>query len=212
MTTRVVPAVDGSLYVDCFAPLTEAQLDRLCAATYGGESIAGFGRYIENLTQAEIDNVLNRGKALFTIGVAHADSMATPNAGLGSRDGLHAVSLLRALGVPPGVTHGLDVEGTVKASGDDVVAYVNAATAVIRTQTGAAFYEGWGIALGAADLYHRLATSLYWASSPHSLAPAVRGFACIQVVENITLAGVAVDVDRMNVDLLGGRFQVLTAA
>lgn len=219
MNYNVVEVPDGTLLIDCLSPLDAVSLARLSAANYGGRGIDGCFRYVENMTIEERDRILSArtpsGKSwgLMTVGMAHGDSMRTPNAGLGSRDGLRAVALLRQLGILPGVTHGLDAERIdVPLQADDVVAYENAAVAVIRTVTEAAFYEGWDIPLSAAALYARLASRLYWASSPKSLPPERRGFACVQLVENITLAGVRVDVDECNADLLGSRCHWMQAA
>jgi hypothetical protein len=205
MNTQVQAVPEGSLLVDCYAPFTPASLQRLKGAVYQGRPVVGVGRYVENLSAEERGAILGAGLGLFTIGVAHKDSMTAPNAGLGSRDGINAVQRLRSLGITPGVTHALDVERIVAPlRAEDVVAYTNAAYAVLRVQTECMFYEGWGIPLSAQDLFHRLAPALYWASSPRSLPPAVRGFAMVQLVEDIELAGVRVDVDEARADALGG--------
>ena len=203
MNVVVQPVPDSALLVDCYSPLTPAALQRLSAAVYQGRPILGCVRYHDNLSKAEVENILGVGWGLFTVGVARNDSMQAPDAGKGARDGLHAVSDLRSFGILPGVTCAVDVEGTTSASGDAVVAYVNAWDAVVSRETETIIYEGFGIHLSASDLYHRLAPRLYWASSPNSLPPAVRGFTCVQLVENITLAGVQVDIDRCQTDHLG---------
>lgn len=213
MNLVVAPIPDGTILVDCYAPLGPAQLMRLAGAVWGGRPIKGVGRYVENLTVEERDAILGAELGLFTIGVAHADSMRDPSSGLGSRDGLNAVKLLRGLSIPPGVTHGLDVERIdVPLTPEAVVAYTNAADAVIHTQTECMFYEGWGIPLDSTDLFRRLTPRLYWASSPQSLPPAQRGFAMVQRVENIEIAGVKVDVDEARTDALGSCAHWLIAA
>lgn len=215
MNLQVQPIPAGSLLVDCYSPFTAASIQRIASAVWNGRRVVGVARYADNMTLEERDLVLGAGLGLFTVGVARGDSMRTPSAGLGSRDGLAAVTRLRALGIPSGVTHALDVERIdVPIHAADIVAYTNAADAVISTQTECMFYEGWGVAdeLGAEGLYRRLTPRLYWASSPHSVPPAVRGFAMLQLVEDIELAGVRVDVDEARVDDLGGQAHWLIAA
>jgi hypothetical protein len=204
MTIAVRAVPEGACLIDCYAPLSLAALLRLKNTVWNGRPIVGCFRYHDNLTLLEKTNILSVGWGLMTVGVARGDSMETPSAGLGSRDGLRAVANLRALEIPSGVTDSLDVEGTTKAGADDVVSYTNAWDGVVRVQTETCFYEGWGIPLSADALFQRMAPHLYWASSPSSLPPARRGFACVQLVENITLAGVQVDVDECKADLLGG--------
>jgi hypothetical protein len=201
---------DGSQLFDCYAPLTPASLLRLTAAVYQGRGFRGCGRYLETLSRDEIALIKSHNLGLFTVGVAHSDSMHAPSADLGKRDGERHAGLLLALGVERGVTHVLDVEGTTSASTNDVITYINAwATAMRGSDPSASLclYEGWGIPLSSDQLYGALIPSLYWASSPHSLAPAKRGFAICQVIENITIAGIQVDVDVANADHLGGRIR-----
>ena len=102
---RVIPVSDGVLGFDCYEPLSLAALDILTRASYDGESFHFVVRYVENLTVPEIQNILDRQLGLMTVGVAPDDSMHAPSAIYGSRDGLRAVTKLRALEILPGVTH-----------------------------------------------------------------------------------------------------------
>lgn len=212
MQTQVASVPDRALLVDCYAPLTEPAIQRLAAATWQGRTPVGCVRYHDNLTAPEIGWILAAGWGLMTVGVARQDAMRSPSAGLGARDGLTAVRNLKALGIPQGVTNWLDVEGTVGCTADAVAAYVNGADSVIRIWTESGMYDGWADPLSAAALYQRLTVKRYWASSPSTLAPAVRGFGMVQLVENIVLAGVQVDVDEHRVDLVGDSCHWLIAA
>lgn len=208
---QVAAVPDRALLIDCLAPLTEPEIARLSAATWQGRTPVGCVRYHDNLTEPEVALILAAGWGLMTVGIARRDAMENPSAGLGARDGLTAVRNLKALSIPKGVTNWLDVEGTVGASGDQVVAYVNAADAVIGLWTESGMYDGWAEPLSAADLYRRLTVKRYWASSPKTPAPAIRGFGLVQLVEDILLAGVRVDVDEHRVDLLGDSCHWLVA-
>jgi hypothetical protein len=207
----VLPVPDGALGFDTFEPLSLAALDVLARASYGGEIFHFVVRYVENLTVPEIENILERQLGLMTVGVAPNDSMHAPSAVYGSRDGLRAVTKLRALGILKGVTHSLDVEGEVGATKEDVILYVNAAFDVLATQTESCMYDGWADPLSAAELYHDLKMTRYWAASPKTLAPAVRGFGLVQEVENVKIGGYAIDVNRHHIDGLGESFHMLVA-
>jgi hypothetical protein len=207
----VLPVPDGALGFDTFEPLSLAALDVLARASYGGEIFHFVVRYVENLTVPEIENILDRQLGLMTVGVAPNDSMHAPSAIYGSRDGLRAVTKLRALGIPKGVTHSLDVEGEVGATKEDVILYVNAAFDVVATQTEMSMYDGWSDPLSAAELYADLKVTRYWAASPKTLAPAVRGFGLVQEVENVKIGGYAIDVNRHHIDGFGESFHMLVA-
>lgn len=208
---RVIPCPDDALGFDCYEPLSLAALDILARASYDGESFHFVVRYVENLTVPEIQNILDRQLGLMTVGVAPDDSMHAPSAIYGSRDGLRAVTKLRALGVLPGVTHSLDVEGEVGASKEQVVLYCNAAFDVLSTYPEPSMYDGWEDPLSAAELYQDLKMRRYWASSPLTLAPAVRGFGLVQEKENVKVGGWEVDINRHHIDGCGESFHMLVA-
>jgi hypothetical protein len=207
---KVVPVYDNMLGFDCYEPLTLTAIDALAEAGYEGESFGFVVRYTDNLTIVERDNILTRF-GLMTVGVAPNDSMHAPSAIYGSRDGLRAVTKLRALGILPGVTHSLDVEGEVGASKEQVILYCNAAFDVLTTHPEPALYDGWANPLSAAELYQDLKTRRYWASSPLTLAPAVRGFGLVQEKENVKVGGWEVDINRHHIDGCGESFHMLVA-
>jgi len=153
---KVVPIPDGVLGFDCYEPLSLAALDVLARASYGGEAFHFIGRYAETLTIPERDNILDREFGLITIGVAPNDSMASPSAALGTRDGLRAVAKLLALGILPGVTHSGDTEGTPTATKAQIIAYENALYEELVKHPEPGFYDGWGDPLSAAELYKDL--------------------------------------------------------
>src|SRR5208337_669466 len=208
---RVIPVPDSVIGFDCYEPLSQAALDVLARASYGGETFHFVVRYVENLTVPAIENILDRQLGLMTVGVAPTDSMHAPSAIYGSRDGLRAVTKLRALGVLKGVTHSLDVEGEVGASKEQVILYVNSAFDVVATQTEMSCYDGWADPLSAAELYQDLKATRYWASSPKATAPAVRGFGLVQEAENVKIGGYEIDVNRHHIDGLGESFHMLVA-
>lgn len=208
---QVVAIPDGALLVDAYAPLTQQQVTTLSASVYGGRTIKGMVRYHENLTEQEVGWALAAGWGVMTVGVARADAMRSPSSELGARDGLTALQNIRRLGLPVGFTNWLDVEGSVTASAQQVASYVNTWAGVMRGHTEAGMYEGWGINMTAAQLYHLLAVRRYWASSPKSLPPGERGFGLVQLVENFELAGVKVDVDEHRLDQFGESCKWLVA-
>ena len=208
---RVVPCPDEVLGLDTYEPLSLAALDVLARASYGGEAFHFIIRCLETLTVPERDNILEREFGLMTYGAAMNDSMHAPSAIYGARDGLRAVTKLRALGILKGVTHSLDVEGEVGASKEDVILYSNAAFDVLSTWPEPGQYDGWGDPLSAAELYEDLKVRRYWASSPKTTPPAVRGFGLIQEVENVSIGGYKIDINRHHIDGLGESFHMLVA-
>lgn len=208
---KVISVPDGVLGFDCYEPLTLSALDVLARATYGGETFHFIVRYTETLTIPERDNILDREFGLMTVGVAPDDSMHAPSADFGTRDGLRAVAKLLALGILPGVTHSGDTEGTPTATKEQIIAYENALYDELVKHPEPSMYDGWGDPLNAAELYKDLKFTRYWAASPKTTAPAVRGFGLIQEVENVKVGGYAIDVNRHRIDALGGSFHMLVA-
>jgi|GEM_PF-1917932 len=208
---KVVPVPDDVLGFDCYEPLSLAALDVLARASYGGEIFHFVVRAIETLTIPERDNILDRQIGLMTYGAAMNDSMHSPSADLGTRDGLRAVAKLQALGIPPMVTHSGDTEGTPTATKVQIISYENALYDELVKHPEPGFYDGWGDPLSAAELYQDLKFARYWASSPRTTAPAVRGWGLVQEAENVKIGGYAIDVNRHHIDLLGGSFHMLVA-
>jgi|HubBroStandDraft_2_1064218.scaffolds.fasta_scaffold04066_11 hypothetical protein len=207
---KVVPVSDNMLGFDCYEPLTLTAIDALAEAGYEGESFGFVVRYTDNLTIVERDNILTRF-GLMTVGVAPNDSMASPSAAFGTRDGLRAVTKLLALGIPTGVTHSGDTEGTPNATKVQIIAYENALYDELVKHSEPGFYNGWGDPLSGAELYQDLKFTRYWAASPKTTVPAVRGFGLIQEKENVEVVGYKIDINRHHIDLLGGSFHMLVA-
>lgn len=216
MTLSVVPIPDCAFGFDCFEPLTAQSLDAILFAGWNGHEFEFVVQYLENLTQDRARMILsrrtkvtNRPLGLWTVSIARNDSMRDPCSEFGERDGTTAMAYLTKLGLPPGHSHGIDVEGTTKATRQGVAGYVNAYDRTIRGHVKAAMYDGWGEPLDASQLYTDLTVRSYWAASPYTAAPIIRGFGMVQERENVKVGGVPIDIDRAHTDGLGDSFMMV---
>ena len=177
-----------ALGVDTITILDAVRCQGLRAAGY-----AFVVRYLGSLTAPELDTILQSG--LLVSVVTYADVW----------DPERTVAELRALGVPPGCTIWLDLEGIgADVPAQHVIDSVNAwADAVIAAKWEAGLYVGAGCGLAAAQLYS-LHVTRYWRSQSMVPEPAC-GFVMTQFQPSITVAGTLVDVDVSHEDYRGRR-------
>jgi hypothetical protein len=98
-----------------------------------------------------------------------------------------------------------DLEG-IGGNGASTVAYANTkATALKATQFLAGAYIGFDVPLSGDELFHDLFVTCYWRSVSNVPDITDRGYAMVQIAENVNVAGVVVDVNVVGADHLGGR-------
>jgi hypothetical protein len=196
---RVAPARVGARGIDCVTVLTLATATALRAD--GAEFAV---RYLNALSSLEKGAILASGMAIQVVGGYSLRPGWSPSSGHGSSAGLDAVRLARALGLPAGLTVWYDLEGWVGPS-QNAVDDVNAwADVVVKAGYEPGLYVGYADRPLTPDQLWGLAVVRYWHSC--SIVPNVsrRGYCMIQEAPpNQVLAGVQVDRDRVQADLLG---------
>ena len=161
--------------VDCVSVLDSTSAAALRAA---GASFAV--RYLWSVSSAEIDAILGAGLAVSL--VTYADRFSGPE----------AAAALRTLGIPPGVTAWLDVEGVTLSTDATIAAVDTWALAIIQAGYQPGIYVGASSGLTGAELYD-LSVVRYWRSA--SLVPEPSCGYCLTQGLTTTIAGVQVDVD-----------------
>jgi hypothetical protein len=169
---------------------------------------AGFDfvvRYVEALTVAERDIILNAGLALLGCGYS-MKAHWTPSSDLGTLHAKHQIEHAVKCGLPSGMSLYCDLEGPNPLAGAlSVIAYVNAWADVVQgLGYKAGLYVGYGVPLSAYQLYWHLKVTGYWHSCSRVQDVAVRGYQMIQQSPgNQTICGALVDVDIIQPDQKG---------
>ena len=181
-----------ALGIDTVAPLTAEN----CAALKR-EGIAFAVRYLGSVSGGELAHILGAGLAFMPVTYAKAYS------------GMSAINQLRMLGCPEGATVWLDLEGETSAPAD-LSAKINAwAGQIIAGGYEAGLYVGAGCVLTSEELY-QLRVTRYWDSCSREIdrngrAAAPKCDFCMTQLRpfNTTIAGVVVDVDVVQRDVMG---------
>ncbi len=201
----------GTHAFDCVTPVS--------SSAASGMKAAGFGACIRYLsrsdTQGALDLSSNEANAVLGAGLAlgavqHVSAEGwSPSATLGATYGANAASNAQTVGVPPGVTVWLDLEGVNNAAdAGDVIAYCNAWFAAVKNagyQPG--IYVGANCGLTGDQLFWNLQTQHYWESGSTVPTLPQRGY---QMTQRITaapdvLCGLNIDRNLMLSDSLGGQ-------
>ena len=178
---RAVAPAFPSWGVDCITKFTASSAASLKAA---GASFAV--RYLGSLSPEELHAILDAG--LLCSVVTYANHFAADD----------AVAVLRALGVPAGVTVWLDVEGVLTDPKARVNTWADTISAAGFTP---GLYVGANCGMTAEELY-QLRVTRYWRSM--SLVPTPQcGFVMSQLYPTTTVAGVGVDIDVPQQDWQG---------
>jgi hypothetical protein len=186
----------GMRGVDTLTPLTAENCRSLRQAGY-----QFVGRYLHNLTLAELAGILAAGLGFFGIRYAHMPGWA-PSGDLGASDGATTVNKAKALGLPAGVGIVCDLEGCARTStATDVEAYLSAwQAAVVAAGYVAILYVGFECVLSGAQLAALPGFTHYWRSCSIVPEPAV-GFCMLQARPgNLQVLGLEVDVDFVEQD------------
>jgi len=183
----------------CFA-LGVDTVQRLTPTTAAGLKREGMQfavRYLGSVTAEELCAILSAGLAFMPVTFAK------------HYNGMSAVAALRALSIPEGCTVWLDLEGETDPPAA-IIAKINAWAGQI--QAGgyeAGLYVGAGCVLTSEELY-RLKVTRYWDSCSREIdrdgrAAAPRCDYCMTQMRpfNTTIAGVIVDVDVVQRDVMG---------
>jgi hypothetical protein len=158
-----------------------------------------------DLSVEEARTILGSGLALMA--VQHCQRPGwLPSQALGEQYGATAEFNAQAIGLPPGVTLWLDLEGIAPyASAAETIAYVNAWTSqVAGAGYQAGLYVGANQPLNGDELYWRLKVTRYWRSA--STVPDIpyRGYCMAQALAPSPIDGISVDRNVVMADAFGG--------
>lgn len=207
MSALVAAVPAGSILAD-----TDSVISAAAAAELKARGIAGAVRYLSrstpqqrgDLSGAEAQAIRDAGLGLIAVQHVAAPRRWLPSAERGMAYGAAAVANARACGLPPGVTLALDLEDPAPCAPDAVIAYVNSWTRqVAAAGFEAVLYVGPNCLLSADQLYWNLAVRLYWRSASRVPDIPIRGYAMAQSLP-LMLAGIAVDLDTVTGDAMGG--------
>jgi Domain of unknown function (DUF1906) len=203
-------APPGAIFFDSDSALSDA-----AAAAFAARQFAGPARYLSlqdgqkpgDLSAAEAGIIHRAGMAI--VPVQHVMRPGwNPTPALGTLYGTRAAANAASIGVPPGVTIWLDMEGCDIPGDGMFVRYCNSWASPVRAlgyEPG--IYVGYGCGMSSFDLYYHLTFKRYWRSGSHSVPNVdVRGYTIQQTIGGETLAGVEFDRDVVSADAMGETF------
>lgn len=157
-----------------------------------------------DITAQEIANFMAAGLGLMLYQRVR-DPGWLPSATLGKADAeVFAAKAARA-GYLAGASAWDDLEG-IGGSASATIAYANEKAADLKAARYVpGDYVGDDVPLTGDELFHELVVTCYWRSLSNVPDVATRGYAMIQIAENVPVAGTIVDVNLARADLLGGR-------
>jgi len=200
----VQAASSGAVGFDCDTKLTADSASAFAAAGFRFAI-----RYLtrdapeaeSDLTTQEALDILGAGLALMA--VQHvAPAGWVPSAGLGTEQGGYAAANAMLVGLPPGVSVWLDLEGVAAGTpSSDVAAYCNAWYApVAEAGYVPGLYVGSGDILDGDELFEDLAFTLFCQSGSDVPDVATYGYCMVQTIAGDVLDGVAYDSDVVQPD------------
>lgn len=161
----------------------------------------GLGAYSIDIDPTERDGILSAGLTLLLVQHVQFPGWYA-SAMTGCDHGNAAANHALWVDYPKGAHIALDLEG-VSDSGEQVIEYVNAwCRAVIRNGFKPVVYVGYACGLTPEQLWELPLVDRYW-SDFGKREVANRGFCMIQGVQE-NLAGIKIDPDKHQADLLGG--------
>lgn len=183
-----VPSV-GARLTDSVSSISAAQ-----AKVIAPLGIDGCIRYLGSVTPSEVQGILAAG--LGFLPVTYADQF----------DGAKAVSQVKALGLPVGVTVFLDLEGIGAVTPASLIAQVNGwATQIKNALYIPGLYVGANSILNSQELYG-LGVERYWKGLSRIvdrnglLAEPECGWCMLQLFPTTTRGGISVDIDVVQSD------------
>jgi hypothetical protein len=206
--------------VDTDAKCTPAVLARLKAGRYEGQTLGGIGRYVSlgqpqpgDIDRAELEAITSEGFGSWFFQHVR-DRPWTPSLRLGQIDGAWAARNALVAGYEPGTHGGIDLENVAHDSAHSaIVDYIEARAEAHTTIGGypSVLYVGFNSWLSPEELWQLANIHLYMKDwGEHTVLH--RGFAVSQIAGDLEINGVLVDLDELQVDLLGGRLEWTVAS
>jgi Domain of unknown function (DUF1906) len=158
-----------------------------------------------DLRSEEAEAILGGGLGLMA--VQHCDGQGwSPTAASGKDYGVAAVINAQEVGLPPGVSVWVDLEGPLPSSpAAEVIAFCNAWYAEVADAGYVpGIYVGFDEILTSDQLYHRLRMRHYWKSASTVPDVAYRGYQMIQTLVPSPVYGISIDRNVVMGDNFGG--------
>ena len=208
---RIVSPDIGARAIDSYSPITPDHADALL-----GAGIQCVGRYTDNLSGGEFQMLLGKKFLVFFITTSPANAYV-PTVALAQQKHQAALMRIKALGVGPGATSFVDLEGM---GGDfqSHIDYANAALGAMTPYCVGGVYVGDAVGLTSKELYDLPQAVRYWKSESRvqdrfgQIAEPQCGWAICQAYPgNVVINGVQVDVDMCQEDYQGRRITCVSA-
>lgn len=204
---RIVEPVPDAIIFDASTPCSLNQLLALKAIGFrGGVRTVTTGAAADpsDVTAAEVEDFMAAGLGLMLYQRPRNPGWL-PTEDLGRADAAVFLAKATRAGYMQSATAWDDIEG-VGGSRDATIAYANAKAADVGAGGyGPGEYVGFEVPLTGYELRHSLTIPCYWRSVSNVPDVEGRGYAMVQVAENVTVAGVLVDISVARADRLGGR-------
>jgi Domain of unknown function (DUF1906) len=208
ITGTVAAAAPGAQGFDCDTPLIAATANQLFGAGFRFAIrylSRELGQNAGDLSADEAQAILGAGLALMAVQHCPRPGWA-PSAALGDQYGQAAAVNAEAIGLPPGMSLWLDLEGTAPyATAEDTIAHINAWAGEVESRGFApGLYLGANQPLSSDDLYWRLRVTRYWRSASRVPDISYRGYCMAQALAPSPVGGVSIDRDVIMADAFGG--------
>jgi|HubBroStandDraft_2_1064218.scaffolds.fasta_scaffold67347_2 hypothetical protein len=157
-----------------------------------------------DVTAAEVEDFMAAGLGMMLYQRPRAPGWL-PTAGLGNADASVFVAKATRAGYLVGGSAWDDLEG-IGGGRSATIAYANSKAADLKAaKYPPGDYVGDDVPLSSAELFQDLIVSAYWRSLSDVPDVATRSYTMVQIAEDISVAGVTVDVNIVRADRLGGR-------
>lgn len=213
MAWKIIEAPIGTKGCDAYESVSQAQAKSLRA-----DGFEAIGRYVENVTQQELEGLTAAGLGVWFI-IQGLAAGTTPGAALGGQMVSAGLTRLHSFGVPTGVTVFGDLEGDGRAHSDWIAFGNGQADAISTFRDIPGGYIGEGIGLTSRELY-ALRFVRYWKSGSRvvdrfdELAEPACGWTAVQGIpfDIARHDGLQIDVDVLWRDYRGRGITLLVAA
>ncbi len=158
-----------------------------------------------DLSASEAADILQAGLALMAVQHPLSESQS-PSTPLGTQHGQYAAANARSVGLPPGVSIWMDLEGLAASTHPSaVIDYCNAWYAsVVQAGYLPGLYVGAGSILTSDALYSKLLFQRYWQSGSRVPDVSTRGYCMMQTIRSsYVLNGVVYDLNFIRADHMG---------
>lgn len=203
----IVEAVPDALIFDTEFPCSLDQLLALKAIGFrGGVRTVTVEKASDpsDVTAKEVENFMAAGLGLMLYQRPRNPGWL-PSSTLGKADAEVFIAKATAAQYMVGGTTWDDLEG-IGGNGAATIAYANEkATDMKAAKFFLGDYVGFDVPLTGDELFYDLVVTTYWRSLSDVPDVTKRGYSMIQIAENVSVAGVVVDINLARADRLGGR-------